>query len=176
MERPNKQATVALLVDQEGKVCLARKKQAIHTEGEAISYSLGMYNGYGGKREDYDVSIEATAIREVKDECGVTIDETSLTRALRVYFYLTKDDEVIPFLDVFFFVVREWSGDPTETKEMGPPEFFTHDRIPYDEMMPADRVLFANLLAGEHGTYQIILRGKSIPPEIVKLTDEVTTV
>ena len=38
-----KEATVVLLVDQDGRICLARKKQAIHHEGGEISYSLGMY-------------------------------------------------------------------------------------------------------------------------------------
>ena len=71
MELPTVQATVVLMMDKDGRVCLARKKQAIHHEGGAIFYSLGLYNGYGGKMDATDETILDTAVRELFDESGV---------------------------------------------------------------------------------------------------------
>lgn len=49
-----REATVVLLEDKDGRVALARKKQPIHHDSSAIEYSLGRYNGYGGKKEPED--------------------------------------------------------------------------------------------------------------------------
>lgn len=169
LSRPDVLATVVLLLDKEGRVVLARKKKAIHHDTGEISYSLGLYNGYGGKMEETDESIEVTAIRELYDESGVTGKEKDLEQCARVYFYIRKDDVDTPFMDVAFYILREWSGVPKEGLEMGEPVFFKAEDLPYDEMMPADKVLFGKILSGEKGEYNIFLRGKDVEPVIEKI-------
>lgn len=177
MEKPTRKATVVLLVDNESKICLARKKQPIHHENGEIDYSLGMYNGYGGKMEASDVTIFDTAIRELKDESGVVANKEDLELSSRIYFYMKNDDGSFePFMDVFFFILRNWSGNPKEGSEMGPPKFFEQVDIPYDEMMPADKFIFEKIFTGERHVYEVKLLGKKVAPEIKELNDFLLTV
>lgn len=173
MELPTVQATVVLLIDKDGRICLARKKQAIHHDGGDISYSLGLYNGYGGKMDATDETILDTAARELFDESGVIAQKEDLEKILRVYFYISKEGVLIPFMDVSFFLLRVWEGEPLEGLEMGVPKFFAQDDIPYNEMMPADRILFEKMFKKEFGTYHVELYGKNIPPLIKFLVTEV---
>ncbi len=53
-------ATVILLV-REGEILLARKLKKI---------GAGKWNGYGGKPEPGDATLEETAVREMKEEGG----------------------------------------------------------------------------------------------------------
>ncbi len=174
MEKPESQATVVLLRDGLKRVCLARKKQRIHHSVGEIPYSLGVWNGYGGKSESEDDSIFHTAIRELRDESeGVRGNVTDLELVLRVHFYV-KDKETsehIPFMTVSFFFLDRWFGTPAESLEMGPPMFFDREDIPYDEMMPADKVLLEKMFAGEKGVYEVKLNGKTSPPEIRELEE-----
>lgn len=171
MEKSFRKATVTLLIDKEGKVCLARKKKAIHNENGGIEYSLGLYNGYGGKIDEGDLTILDTAIRELEEESGVSASQENLELVSRVYFYLKREEEFEPFMEVSFFFLKVWSGTPVEGKEMGEPTFFTRGEIPYNEMMPADKILFEKMLAGEFGVYEVKLFGKDIPPEITTLNE-----
>ena len=173
MEKPTKKATVVLLMKGETEVCLARKKQAIHHENGEISYSLGTYNGYGGKMEKEDGDIFDTAIRELEDESGVYANKENLELCSRVYFYLKKEDESFePFMDVSFFLLKSWIGEPEEGEEMGEPMFFEQDKIPYDEMMPADKIIFEKMFKGEKGVYEVKLFGKKVKPEVRVLEEE----
>ncbi len=173
MELPTVQATVVLLIDKDGRICLARKKQAIHHDGGDISYSLGLYNGYGGKMDAADETILDTAVRELFDESGVIAQKEDLEKILRVYFYISKEGVLIPFMDVSFFLLAAWEGEPVESKEMGAAVFFTQETIPYNEMMPADRILFEKIFKKEFGTYQVELYGKNISPLVKFLGTEV---
>lgn len=172
MEKSFRKATVVLLIDNEGKVCLARKKNAIHHEDGEIEYSLGMYNGYGGKKEDEDVTILDTAIRELEEEGGVSTRKENLELVARVYFYLKKEEQFEPFMEVYFYFLRVWSGTPLEGKEMATPTFFKSSALPYDEMMPADKILFEKMLSGEFGVYEVKLLGKNLQPEITILEEK----
>lgn len=170
MENKIVTATVVLLIDTKGRVCLARKKQPIHRDGGEISYSLGMYNGYGGKSEEVDHTIFDTAVRELYDESGVKASPSDLEHTAQVHFYIKKENEIVePFMEVSFFFLRRWQGTPKEGEEMGVPTFFEEDSIPYDEMMPADKVLFEKMFKGERGVYEVKLLGKKVKPEITLL-------
>lgn len=161
-----RQATVVLLIDEKERVCLARKKQAIHSEAGEISYSLGLYNGYGGKREETDESIEDTAVRELFDESSVTGKKEDLDYKGKVLFILEKEGVRNPFMEVSFYFLHNWEGLPVEGREMGEPTFFAKDTIPYDEMMPADKVLFERMFEGKDVSSEVILFGKDKEPEI----------
>lgn len=177
MEKPKRRATVVLLINKVGKVCLARKKQEIHHENGSIDYSLGTYNGYGGKMDPTDETILDTAIRELYDESGVDAKKENLELVARVYFYLKKDDGGFePFMDVCFFFLKSWSGDPKEGEEMGHPRFFNKADIPYDQMMPADKVVFEKMFNGERNVYEVKLFGKKFEPGIKELNEFLLTI
>lgn len=170
MKQTSKQATVVLLIDEYDRVCLARKKQPIHDGANEISYSLGMYNGYGGKMEVTDSTIYHTAVRECYDESGVIVAIQDLEDAARVYFSKKNDlGEFEPFMEVHFFFARVYAGVPREGDEMGEPFFFKQKDIPYTKMMPADRILFEDLFAGKRNIYEVKLHGEGVVPEVVKV-------
>lgn len=173
MQKPDVQATVTYLRDGLKRVGLAPKKQAIHHDSGEISYSLGTYNGHGGKRELSDETIFHTALRELEAEAGVTGNVDDFELILRVYFYVRNKDtgEHDPFMDVSFFFLDRWFGVPSEGDEMGPTTFFDRDLIPYDQMMPADKALMEKMFAGEKGVYEVLLNGKNLPFEMRKLDE-----
>lgn len=173
MQKSQVRATVVLLEDLYGRIALARKKQAIHHEGGSISYSLGLFNGYGGKMEETDATIEHTAIRELFDESGVRSKREDLHFALRADFSIKdKENSRVPFMSVSFYILSKWEGNPVEGREMGAPVFFEKDSIPYNEMMPADKALFEKIFSGERGVYSVYLPGKHEEPVIEKVDEE----
>lgn len=171
MQKPTVKATVTLLFDDKGRVCLAQKKQPIHHEGSQIEYSLLMYNGYGGKMEKTDTTIFHTAIRECLEESGVSVREEDLSLRARVHFFKKKDNNTKnkfeSFMEVSFFFAHIWTGVPKEGREMGPPAFFAEEDIPYHEMMPADKIFFKHMFSGKRNLYEVNLFGKDVPPEII---------
>jgi ADP-ribose pyrophosphatase YjhB (NUDIX family) len=159
-----RKATVVLLENKRGEICLARKKQAIHSEEGEIAYSLGLYNGYGGKMEDYDETIEDTAKRELFDESGVKVEKANLEKRADITFTLVKEGVEEPFMNVIFYLAKVWEGEPRDGDEMGGPTFFRKEKMPYDEMMPADKVLFQKIFEGKIVSGSIVLRGKDKEP------------
>ncbi len=143
-------ATVVFLKNKEGKICLARKKKAIHHEGGEISYSLGTYNGYGGKKDEEDVSIEDTAIREANEESGIKSKKEDLKYCGKIFFFWPNNkDKISADMEVSFYFLENWEDEPKEGKEMGVPEFFDVENIPYDEMMNGDKLILPKMFAGE---------------------------
>ncbi len=172
MEKPKERASLVLLKNKEGQYCLARKKQAIHHLGGDIPYSLGMYNAYGGKFESPDETIVDTTLRELHVESSVVGLKEGLTLNCRVYFYTKKEDGTFqPYMDVSFFTLTTWEGDPKESSEMGPPEWFLGPNFPFYEMMPADKFLFQKIFEGVDGVYEVKLQVKKTPPEIRVLNE-----
>ena len=133
----------------EGKICLAQKKQPIHHAAGEISYSLGTWNGYGGKKESTDVTIEDTAIRELTDESGVIASKEDLVPCGHVFFFWPKNSGTVADMEVFFYFLDSWEGNPSEGKEMGAPQFFAPNNIPYEAMMGGDKILLPKMIAGE---------------------------
>ena len=159
-----KKATVVILQNKQGEICLARKKQAIHSEEGRVEYSLGLYNGYGGKMEDYDETIEDTAKRELFDESSVKVEKADLEKRADITFILVKEGVETPFMNVIFYIAKVWEGDPREGDEMGEPTFFKKEEMPYDEMMPADKVLFQKIFEGKIVAGDVVLHGKDKEP------------
>lgn len=176
-------ATVVYMIDSESRICLAQMKKAIHkdkatsekerenksdsgnVEQEQIEYSLGVWNGYGGKEIDTDESILHTAIRELEEESGVRAEMEDLEECGTVNFYLKVKGDT-PFMQVHFYILRKWQGDPIEGSEMGPATFFGQENIPYNQMMPADKALLERALAGKNIDSDVILMGKGEVPMV----------
>ncbi|MCR4285983.1 MAG: 8-oxo-dGTP diphosphatase [Candidatus Kaiserbacteria bacterium] len=125
--------TLAYLVDEK-RVCLAMKKRG---------FGEGNWNGYGGKLEEGE-TIEQATVREIKEESGVTVLESSLDKVALVEFFF-KDGK---HLEVHTFFIRTWDGIPIETEEMRP-EWFPYEDIPYEKMWADDEYWIPRALRGE---------------------------
>ena len=145
----SEKATVVFLRDREGRICLARKKQHIHKkDGEALSKSRDTWNGYGGKFETPDKTVFDTALRELFDEAGVVARPEDLKLVGRVGFFWKGNGSAIPDMDVCFFFLDCYDGEPTETDEMNVPCFFPVLEIPYNDMMPGDQLFLPHIFRG----------------------------
>lgn len=97
------------------------------------------YNGFGGKLQAGE-SIEQAALREAKEESGLTP---------LVY----EKRAIIDFPDSYpfrmnLYVCTVWDGDAIETEEMRP-QWFSFDQIPYDQMWEDDRYWLSHILSGK---------------------------
>ena len=148
MNQKSEIATVVFLISG-GKICLAKKKNSIHTkDGKQIDESKLTWSGYGGKREEEDVSIRDTAVRELFQESGVMASPRNLLPVAKCNFFWKGNISLVPNMEVYFFLLATFEKDPKETEEMGGPKFFNPDKIPYDEMMSADRIFLPKILLG----------------------------
>ncbi|HBB44303.1 MAG: hypothetical protein UW27_C0001G0088 [Parcubacteria group bacterium GW2011_GWA1_44_13] len=129
---------------------LARKKQDIHTNGQALVGSMKP-NGYGGKLEAEDNnSLTACAIRELFSESEVTAKEEDLILAAHIRFFKEGSrDENDFFMDVSFYLLDKYIGEPAETAEMGPPQLYSVDDAPFEDMMPADERIISCIMSGK---------------------------
>ncbi len=60
--------------------------------------------------------------------------------------------------EIVVFATTFWLGEPKETKEMGPPEWFQIEQLPQSELMPGDKGWLPETLAEK-----ILRNGKKIP-------------
>lgn len=143
-------ATVVVLKKGD-QFCLSRKKQSIHhNDGVALSGSFGTYNGYGGKEEPEDGGdMRVTAVRELFAESSVIAQKEDLIEIGRIFFFWKESSLEKADMEVTFYLLETWTGEPKETAEMGPPEFFSLSRFPFQLMMPADEFLFSEMLRGK---------------------------
>ena len=152
-------ATVVFLKDEEGRFCLAPKKQNIHKEGSELE-DTKKWNGYGGKQNQGEAILE-TAVRELRDESGVVGKQEDLDLVARVSFFWPGNESSEPDMIVYFFILAIFEGVPKEGSEMGKPVFFFPAEIPYDEMMPADKLFLPKIFGGEKLTWRVHLRRKT---------------
>lgn len=114
--------TLCLAV-RDGRVLLGMKKRG---------FGAGRWNGFGGKVEESE-TIEEAARREMREECGVTI-ETMEEVGVHEFEFDAKRGEI---LEVHVFRVDTFAGEPVEMEEMRP-KWFAFADIPYDTMWPDD--------------------------------------
>jgi len=96
-------------------------------------FGQGRWNGFGGKVKQGE-SIEESAIREIKEETGIFVEEIE-RRGIIDFEFQEKPGEI---LEVHFFKIKKYSGVPSESEEMFP-KWFHIDEIPYKEMWPDDK-------------------------------------
>ena len=133
------QTTLCFLVKEdnnEKELLLAMKKRG---------FGENRWNGVGGKFDpEKDKDISNTAIREMKEEIGVTPEEIKKVAILSFYFPYKKDWSQ----DVHVFFAKNWRGEPKETEEMKP-KWFKIKEIPFDKMWPDDKYWLPRVLKGE---------------------------
>ena len=134
-----REATLCFLTKEikgEKGLLLAMKKKG---------FGKGKWNGVGGKfNSKKDKNIFATARRELEEEIGVIAQEIKKVAILSFYFPYQKDWNQ----NVHVFFVKNWRGEPKETKEMKP-KWFKINKIPFNQMWPDDKFWLPKILRGK---------------------------
>ena len=128
--RPQFIGTLMFIRDRR-RVLLIRKKRGL---------GAGRINAPGGKVEAGESPL-ACAVRETREEIGVTVRQAALMAELR--FVERVDQQWYGYA----FVATDFAGTPTETVE-ATPHWFADADIPYGEMWEDDRLWLPHLLAG----------------------------
>lgn len=126
-----KKVQTLCFIKKEGKILLGMKKRG---------FGAGRWNGFGGKQEDGE-TIEEAAKRETREECGIEIQEMEKFGIVDFHFAGKKD-----ILEVHFFEIKKYLGEPQETEEMKP-QWFSFSEIPLKEMWPDDEFWMPLFLA-----------------------------
>ncbi|EKD99597.1 MAG: NUDIX hydrolase [uncultured bacterium] len=129
---PLKEATVMLLL-RDDDVLLAMKKRG---------FGVGKWNGVGGKSNPGEDIVE-TAIRESKEEVGVTPVDPAKVAVFKYYFPHDNFG-----MQVWIFTASKWQGEPSESEEMKP-QWFNLKDIPYDQMWSDDRIWMPKVFEGK---------------------------
>ncbi|HEX7588854.1 MAG TPA: 8-oxo-dGTP diphosphatase [Anaerolineae bacterium] len=108
-------------------------------------FGSGKYNGFGGKVESGE-TIENAAVRELSEECGITVSVSDLIQAARLEFFFPAQPDWNQVVHVF--LAERWRGEPAETGEMTP-AWFGLDAIPYEQMWADDPYWLPLVLRGE---------------------------
>ncbi len=126
--------TTLVYLRKEKEVCLALKKRG---------FGIGKWNGYGGKIENGETA-EASAVREVYEESGVTVQEPDLVKSASLEFFFVDG----LYIHVHVFCVHAWEGEPVETEEMRP-QWYAYTNLPFDSMWSPDRHWLPRMFGGE---------------------------
>jgi len=103
------------------------------------------FNGYGGKYETSDASLEETCIRETCQESGVLMKPSDLTK-MAIIIYRR---EGVPDFICHFFVSRTKHIDPRPTREMTKPTWFKVSNLPYSRMMAGDPLVLPAIICNQ---------------------------
>ncbi len=125
--------TLGIIKDAE-KILLAMKKRG---------FGAGWWNGYGGKLKDGE-TIEEALIREFKEESNVDVLKHEKKGVLT--FEFLGNPEAI---EVHVYNILDYQGEPQESEEMKP-EWFSHNKIPFDSMWPDDPFWLPYFLADKN--------------------------
>lgn len=139
VEKTLVEAVVVFPEREDGAKLFARKTMKI---GE------GCWNGYGGGLEAEETP-EAAAVRELEEESELVAEEKNLEKIGILKAYSHKSDGRVVQADVHFYIARRCKGEPKEKPDMITPTWFLPHEIPWDELMPADKLWLPRVFAGE---------------------------
>lgn len=105
-------------------------------------FGSGYYTGFGGKKMEHE-TITAAAVRELKEETSIQINETDLVPMGRIKFLFPARPEWNLLMEIF--LVNNWAGNPTESSEMRP-AWFSLSEIPFETMWADARVWLPQVL------------------------------
>lgn len=140
-------AAVCYLVrENEGRteVCLSTKKR---------KYGARLLHGYGGVIEKLETTI-ACAVRELQEESGVVAEEKHLQEVAHIATYSEGPDN---HWTLHVYICRQWAGDPAESDECGPPEWYPVNALPYERLFADRKYWLARSLRGEYIRASVLL-------------------
>ncbi|TNN08207.1 7,8-dihydro-8-oxoguanine triphosphatase [Schistosoma japonicum] len=125
-------------------------------------FGKGRWNGFGGKVQSNDVNPKAGALRELYEESGLVIDQSSVDEVGRLWFTFPEASEC---MEVYVFTCRNWTPThnghtiqwPCYTEEMYPAWFplginedgtVNLSTLPFDLMWPDDHLWFPHIFHG----------------------------
>jgi len=135
MEKLRELNTTLLLIMQNKRILLAEKQRG---------FAKGTYNGIGGK-QDPGETIEQAMVRETQEEIGVT--PVNYQKIGLINFDVWYKGEHVD-LKLHIYKCAEFEGTIIETEEMKP-QWFSLDNIPFDKMLPDDKLWFDKVLEGK---------------------------
>jgi 8-oxo-dGTP diphosphatase/2-hydroxy-dATP diphosphatase len=124
-------------------LCFVTKDNTILLGLKKRGFGQGLWNGFGGKVEESDISLGAAAKRELYEESGLTAP--LLTHAGILHF--TFIHNLNELLEVHVFRAHSVQGTLKETIEMKP-QWFEISQTPYDRMWADDRYWLPIFLQG----------------------------
>ena len=131
-------------------LCIIRNGNQILLGMKKKGLGAGKYNGFGGKVEQGE-SVEQGALRELREEVGLTAEYMKKHAELTFKFpHKPEWDQV-----VYVFVTDKWTGTPAESDEMKP-EWFSADKLPYQQMWASDAHWLPPVLAGKFVTAMFV--------------------
>ena len=134
-----------LFVFQQDKMLLIQKKRGL---------GAGKINAPGGKLEEGESPLDA-ALREIKEEVGIRVEEATYAGEHRFQF---TDGYA---MHVYVYRSDSYDGEPVETEEAIPFWCDIHE-VPYEKMWEDDRHWIPLLLRGERFVGQYVFHGDSL--------------
>lgn len=132
-ELKNIKATLTLFMEG-NKILLGEKKRG---------FAKGTLNGIGGKQDPGEI-IEQTMIRECQEEVGATpIDFIQVGKIDFDTWY--KGEHAI--MEMYIYNCYAYTGQIKESDEILP-LWFDKDNIPFDRMLPDDKLWLPQVLQG----------------------------
>jgi len=125
-------------------ICFPIQGDTIFLANKKRSFGAGHLNGWGGK-VDGDESIAATASRELFEESTIETDPADMELVAIIDFF----EETNHIFECHVFFVRQWQGTLQETEEMGIPEQFPLDSVPYERMWKSDHLWMPLICEGK---------------------------
>jgi 8-oxo-dGTP diphosphatase len=109
-------------------VCYLLKYDQILLGHKKTGLGVGNYLGIGGKMQEGETEEEAVA-RELKEE--ISVEPVSLKKVAELDFIFPLKPEWSQHVTAY--ICTNWTGTPTESKEIVP-QWFKFKEIPYKEM------------------------------------------
>ena len=128
--------TTLVLCIRAGAILLSNKK---------TGFGMGLLNAYGGKIKSDSETTEEAAIREVEEEVRLVAKSEDLQKVAILHFYF----EGSKLYTCHVFMLETWTGEPGETKEMGPPEWHHRTCLPFHRMWKGDKHWLPLVLGGQ---------------------------
>lgn len=128
---------------KKSNLCFCIKGDQVLLAMKKRGFGAGKWNGYGGKVQE-DEAPKQAAVRELKEESGLTTEENNLTQVALIRFYFDGN----PKFECYIYTLTQWEGEPIETEEMRP-RWYEIKNLPYDGMWVADVKWIPLILNGE---------------------------
>ena len=106
----------------------------------------GKFKGYGGGRIEYGETPEEAAVRDIKQESGVSAETENLEKVALIDFHNIDPEGIISICRVHVYFLTTWKGTPVETIEMTTPRWFGgFESLPFGMMTLADKELLREI-------------------------------
>ncbi len=121
-------------------------------------FGEGRWNGFGGKVKE-GKTIEGAMAIEFEEECNIKVIQSEKVGLIDFEF---ENAPVI--LEVHFYRIIKYLGEPIETEEMRP-QWFSTNELPFEKMWPDDKHWMPIFLKGKKFSGKILFKD---PNTIIK--------